>query len=320
MRVRVDAMLLLLLSCKPTTPTDTAAASAEDDTAVEPTAWPTSEADAPVAQLSTEEMAVGITSALAAIYSIDPELLYDAQDSAATQMSDTCPNALSNGDSENWFGQCDTDDGAQFSGSVDYTDLGSYSQGRYSYTDYVLWIGTAIVNYSDGNSLWAAGRSEQYIRRNTENSNKEAYHEIRGNYTWSHPGAQGSWIEKSYGLVLTLEGWQYASGGTAVAINGSITGTEGASSTWKFSDFLLYDQDDSGEASSCALEPSGVISAQDADGHWYDVHFHGPGTTDAASFPPDCDGCGQLYFHGEVIGDVCPDFSAVLDWDGAPWK
>ncbi|MFT5682289.1 MAG: hypothetical protein ACI8RZ_003207 [Myxococcota bacterium] len=311
-------MLLLLVSCSGSNFDTTQHQT--DDTAIEPAEWPTESASDPVAQLTPEQLSDGITAVLDVIFRIDPESLHQAQNSSTDEMEGNCPFTSNTTDTTIWYGQCETKSGAVFSGSVDYANLSAYTEGRYAYSEYALWIGSASVSYTDGNSLWAAGRSEEYIRQHSETGTKESYHQIYGNFTWSHPSAEGSWLAEDYGMVIVLEGQEYTTGGTAVMLNGSMSGVGGDASVWQVSDFLLYDSDVDGVASSCTLEPSGVISAQDADGHWYDVYFQGPGTTDVSSFPPECDGCGQLYFNDALLGEVCPDFSSVLSWSDAPWK
>ena len=74
-----------------------------------------------------------------------------------------------------------------------------------------------------------------------------------------------------------------------------------------------------GQGSDCPIEPSGTISIRDDAGDWYDVEFQGPGYSGAASFPPECDGCGDVWYQGENLGQACVDFSAMTDWEGSPW-
>ena len=61
------------------------------------------------------------------------------------------------------------------------------------------------------------------------------------------------------------------------------------------------------------------MSIRDADGEWYQAIFDGPAFQGAEVFPPDCDGCGEVWFRGQRLGEVCPDFSAFTDWQDQPW-
>ena len=58
---------------------------------------------------------------------------------------------------------------------------------------------------------------------------------------------------------------------------------------------------------------------RDSEGEWYDVNFQGPPYQGARVLPNDCDGCGQVYYRGELLGEVCPDFSILTDWEDRPW-
>jgi hypothetical protein len=66
--------------------------------------------------------------------------------------------------------------------------------------------------------------------------------------------------------------------------------------------------------SECSSEPGGTVSVRDAEGEWYDVTFQGPVSGSSTSFPAECDGCGEVWFRGAPIGDVCPDLSTLQTW------
>ena len=40
----------------------------------------------------------------------------------------------------------------------------------------------------------------------------------------------------------------------------------------------------------------------------------------APVFSPDCNGCCQVNYRGEDLGEVCPDFSGLTYWEGRPWN
>ena len=48
------------------------------------------------------------------------------------------------------------------------------------------------------------------------------------------------------------------------------------------------------------------------DGSWYDVLFDGPNDLQPETPPDLCDGCGQVYYQGDAMGEACADFSALL--------
>ena len=63
----------------------------------------------------------------------------------------------------------------------------------------------------------------------------------------------------------------------------------------------------------------GNQQARDNAGQWYDVLFDGPLEYGEQVDPDLCDGCGQVWYRGEPLGEACVDFSHLLDWSGRPW-
>ena len=60
----------------------------------------------------------------------------------------------------------------------------------------------------------------------------------------------------------------------------------------------------------------GQMSVRDTHGYWYELKFD---VSSDWELMGECDGCGQLSHKGENIGEVCLDFSSVLEWEDRPW-
>lgn len=105
-------------------------------------------------------------------------------------------------------------------------------------------------------------------------------------------------------------------GGRVMELDGDLAGFEGSVTAVTFDRVYMYSASVGG---ACELEPSGTLSVRAEDGGWYDVDFQGPSDSDAIAFPPDCDGCGQVFYRGEWLGEVCPDLTPLLNWELEPW-
>ena len=61
---------------------------------------------------------------------------------------------------------------------------------------------------------------------------------------------------------------------------------------------------------------------QTPGGGHYQLVFDGVDpTADVVDVPEtsQCDGCGELFFMGESLGELCPDLGPLMDWEGRPW-
>ena len=126
----------------------------------------------------------------------------------------------------------------------------------------------------------------------------------------STPGL-GAWVSASDApkrkLPWTLE---------LVEVDGGLSGLGGDLDTVVFDAVTIFDES---LGSTCPTEPGGVVSVRDVSGDWYDVVFDGPTEYGDESDPDLCDGCGAAYYRGEYLGQVCSDFTGMLDWEGTPW-
>jgi hypothetical protein len=105
-------------------------------------------------------------------------------------------------------------------------------------------------------------------------------------------------------------------GAYSVYWNASVSGLTGELSAVRLNNIYMYSEN---LGSMCGIEPSGSIAVRDYAGNWYEAEFDGPKYYGAGTFPPDCDSCGRVYWRGELLGTVCPDFGLLVDWEERPW-
>ena len=279
--------------------------------------------------LSLDEVERGIEAGLDAVMWVDPSALHTTYDGIISPSMDTvvagdddCPYYydyyLEDYGYFYWYDSCTADDATYFTGyalSYDYTGLSSYP---YQYGNYAYLSGSGSVTDSAGYTLDIGGYS--YINE-YDYYDYYSYHYAYtyGNFDYNAPDAADTWLAAGPPGNLYWSASHYdntAGPQNYVTVTGSLAGLIGDVNTIVLTDTYIYTES---AGSSCADEPSGTISVRDAEGEWYDVSFQGPPYQGASVLPADCDGCGQVYFRGELLGEVCPDFSILTDWEDRPW-
>lgn len=279
--------------------------------------------------LSVDDVTLGIEVGIATALSVDPATLHQTYANLiatayanVTYDEDDCPYYydyyLEDYGYFYWYDTCTAPDDTSFSGyalSYDYSGLDSYP---YYYPNYAYLSGNGSVTDPKGYTLDMAGYS--YIYEYEYYGSYFNYHSgyTYGNFSYDNPDYAGTWLGQNLSVNLTFYAYQYNNDPASVVnqITGSLSGMSGDVNTIVLTDTYFYT---AALGSNCEAEPSGTISVRDADGEWYDVYFQGPPYSGATVFPPDCDGCGQVYFRGEYLGESCPDFSILSSWEGRPW-
>lgn len=273
--------------------------------------------------LATIEVSVG--EVFATLATVDPRTLNRAYETLRKgQGSSSCPYYYTDSSGETyygyyyWFGGCTASSGAAFSGygysfSYDLLDYGSYFYEDYAYTQLFGSITDRL-----GQKLEMSGYAYHYNYGYPGYADRYGYAYIQGDARWDAAEAQGTWLAEELSVDVSWS-WSYAGGydrGTALGLNGAISGLRGEMNTALFESVYIYSAD---RGSPCEQEPSGVVSVRDAAGEWYEIEFQGPAWAGAPIFQPHCDGCGTVSWRGQVLGQVCPDVSPLLDWESRPW-
>ncbi|MFT4976948.1 MAG: hypothetical protein ACI8S6_002853 [Myxococcota bacterium] len=267
--------------------------------------------------LSLGEIEESILDVLEVISWVDPAQLTESYDALRLGGDSACPNYYYRADDgdyyDYWSGSCTADGGTDFSGYA-YSYLREpYSTGTYTYADHGYLQMYGALTSRLGESLDVSGSFYHQTYRYDTGEDWYGYAYLIGDVRWSAADAFDTWMAEEYSLNLTVNSYDYATGQRAIALKGSLSGVAGVVNSALFEEVYLY------SASDCPIEPSGDISVRDSEGQWYLASFQGAPFSSAPVFPPDCDGCGQVYYRGELIGDVCPDFSSMLDWSTRPW-
>ncbi len=317
-------MLLLALACSPESTLASRAPEAaadEADAGSSPYLVDDSGSDA-VPALTTDQVASGIEAAIAVAFTIDPALLFQATESIWSGRDDDCPyyypEYLELYNQYIWTDSCTAASGNGFSGSAYYY----FWDGRYSYyygtyLSYDYFYGDATFLRADGQALYSSGSAYYYDFDGLAYSGyRQPYALIQGAFEWTGPEYAATWLTAGYTLDLYTIGLEYSAGGRSISLDGSLGGLAGEVNAVTFgnvySENLML-------GTTCVSEPGGTISVRDGEGGWYDVHFDGPAFHGASVFPAACDGCGDAWWRGQSLGQVCPDFSALLGWEGRPW-
>jgi hypothetical protein len=299
-------VLLAAGGCAPDTP-----APVEDE---EPAPYIFPEEDAPVPTLAAADLEDAVASAVATVLDLDAAPIFPAY-AAAMAGSDTgCPYYYDYQGSAYWYDQCTADGGASYSGYSFYQLYQDYDDGAGNLYNGESIYGVARIDTADGHTFEAGGSAQLLVA--TASTYTYYSSVIAGSFAWDGPEADGTWMAEGLSPDVTMVGYVVPAYGNYMQVDGGVSGLGGDLDTVVFDAVTIFEES---LGSTCPTEPGGVISVRDADGNWYDVVFDGPADYGEVSDPALCDGCGSAWFRGEPLGEVCADFSALLDWEGSPW-
>ncbi len=259
--------------------------------------------------LPIEVIAEAMETAVAAGPTYTPAPIFDAYSLAMLAARSDCPGPVDSGSVIFWIGACETPEGSVFDG---YAQLTEYDDANFSGTTY---FANATITTASGYRYVSAAHITD-VQIGGVSDDRRQYDTftgaVTGTNTWDGPGVSGTWMEEGLLPAMTLTFTVYEDG----ARDGTLTGVVAIPG-----DVFLaasYDATLWNEASgaACAEEPSGTVSLRDPDGNWYEARFDGGLEVEDASA---CDGCGTVYWRGQEVGEVCPDFSTWLSWGTRPW-
>ena len=310
-----------VVSCGGTTSTDEETDSGiqvETDSAA-PSAY-IFEAEETELLLTASDIEAAITEGIITSLTLDPAPLHEAYQQVRAEGDDDCP--YYNEDYYDaygyyyWYDTCTTTAGSEFSGYAISYDKEGYEASGYIYSPYRYFSGNAKVVTSDGHTFEGAGNST-YYEWSREDGVMGSYHYANGTFRWDGSSEDENWLDDNYAGYIYLSGVYYPTyPGVYLSYSVSLSGLTGSVNTIIIDGAFIYSES---MGSMCTDEPSGTISVRNDNGDWYDVTFDGPQYWGGAVFPPSCDGCGNIYQEGVYLGQACPDFSVLLDWDDRPW-
>lgn len=286
------------------------------------------ETEEPSAKLSIVEIERAIEQAILTVRWIDPGKMHDAYDDAESFGDENCPTYdeeyMEESNRYHWRDACTVGAGGSFSGYAYTNYWGDYTSdnGAYDYAGHAYFRGSARVIDGRGNTFIAAGSSDYYERKHYMYGDGTFSQNMSGNFRSDDPKYYGTWLAEDINVSISHSSTKYAQhadrvdGGFYIYWDASISGMVDEINAIRMENIYMYSAN---EGSMCELEPSGSISIRDSEGNWYETEFDGPKYFGAAAFPPDCDSCGRVFWRGELLGEICPDFSLLTDWEERPW-
>jgi hypothetical protein len=288
-------------------------APSTEDTAPDPAPYIFDEADPPVATLEPSDLEGTIDAAVALVLTLNAAPIFPVYSQIMATSEANCPNYYDYEGSQYWYDQCDTNSGTSFSGYSFYQLYDNYDAGDGSIYNGESLYGVARIDTADGYTFEAGGSAYNLVV--TADTYTYYASTIAGAFAWNGTGAEGTWLATGVSPDLSLVAYIANGYGSMTQVDGGLSGLGAPLDTVVFDTLTLM----SDGLTTCPTEPGGVVSVRDDEGSWYDVVFDGPSEygdeVDAAA----CDGCGAAYFRGEYLGQVCADFSALLDWETTPW-
>jgi hypothetical protein len=215
-----------------------------------------------------------------------------------------------------WYAYCSTSTGTSFDGYGFYTVY----DGVDAFGDGNLWeltaiSGSATVRDNAGHTLHIGGDLYDGTGLSTDGA-RLWVSQVAGAFLWDGPGSEGSWLAQGGSPSLLLYAIQYELDGQAYNYlyeTGAIAGLAGGSAALQLNDVSMAH---TALGYACAAEPMGTLSVRDSSGHWWEIRFD---LDDRGRLTGDCDGCGGVFDGETYVGEVCADFSPMLDWERNPW-
>lgn len=267
--------------------------------------------------LTTADVEARIADALGLVWEVDANPIFPAYHAAMAAADSGCPNYYDYEGSEYWYDDCTSDAGASFSGYAFNLVYADTPYDTYFLNGEALYgVGTATI---DGATLSFGGSAAFYTATPDLPEDDASYYvstvnQVQGGFAYDGSEADGTWLEE--GEAPDLYGYTYY----APSYEGRYAYVDGAvlvdDTPVVFDTVYMYSEN---LAPDCPNEPFGGMSVRDENGEWYDVVLHGPEEYGAQVDASLCDSCGDVYFHGELLGSACADFAALTDWEQAPW-
>lgn len=262
----------------------------------------------PAPEVDTLALGQAITDAVGQAIQVQAVPVIEAYIDLAEDMDADCPSWYNADGIDYWYDSCTSSAGTSFDGYVYALPYDGYVDEDGTVYDGVQLYGLARIVTQEGRSFEAGGGAAA-LSGLTVAGARVSYSYLESGFQDS--AAEGTWLDGSMDPALTVwASWDPASTGNYILVDGVLNGLDGAIEA------LVLDEVSMGNEAAwgCELEPTATVSALDREGNWVDVVFEAADKDD-----PLCDGCGAGFVGGLSIGEVCADFSALVDWQGSPW-
>lgn len=302
--------LLLLLACQPVIDATDDTGDAGDTAG----AWDGStgpylgEAEGEAPAVDTAAVGAALDEVARLLLGLHAGPALEAYTTLAEDMDADCPEWTESDGTPYWYDRCTSAAGTTFDGYATLVPLEGYVDEEGTVYDGWQYYGFATITDATGRVFESRGGAGLVSAVTTDGA--------LVSYTYMEAGfgdsaAVGTWLAEALDPSLTSYfAWYEEAQGAALYVDGVLTGVGGAVDAVVFDQLSLSDE----ALGGCAVEPTATVSVLDAEGQWIDLLFDGGEAT-----APGCDGCGTAWVQGVSAGEVCVDFSPLLDWTVSPW-
>ena len=257
--------------------------------------------------LTLDDIAAGIDDAIATALNFDAAPPIAAYDAVVAGADTSCPQGYEASPGYTyWGGQCTSESGTTFSGFAYDGRLDDQVDANGTVTDWRSVYVVAKITDASGQRLESAAGAVIQHGVGPWGAYLTSY--VSGEFSYEGDAAAGSWLADTAHPEMSLYLVSYDGVGAGLWVSGSVSRLDGPVEAYAFSALNLY------YANACALEPAGTILLRDEEGYWYDVVYDTPLAQLPDMDPALCDGCGEVWYQGELLGEVCNDFSPWYDW------
>jgi hypothetical protein len=293
-----------------------------DDTGpgLSPSPYIVPEGDPPVPTATLDEVRTALQEALDVAFTVHAAPVETAYETAMAGANAACPYVYTTPEGSYWYDSCTSDAGTEFDGYVfSLSGEGIVEPETGAVYDYWYAFGGATVVDAQGHTLEVGGGA--VVQKVTSDDGGGAlvyyYSDLAGTFGWDGAEASGTWLETDLDPDLSL--YAYAATDYEASYVELSGGFGGLADGWA----VAFDTNQVGSVLlglPCETELSGTVGVRAPDGTWMDVQFDGPDPEALDDFvAADCDGCGEVWFQGEPMGEICVDVSTLLASGVAPW-
>ncbi len=323
---------LVALACTAEPPDDTSSSDPPAATSPAPTVpgpvidTGTSEVDEPAPYIVEEDDLPDVTVDLAeaegalqdaldlalTVHALPVESSYNA---AMSTQGSQCPYYYTTADGTYWFDNCTAESGAEFNGYVFAYGESGVSDGYGGTFDYWQAFGAATVVDPSGHLLEMGGQAYHTTGYGFGFTTYTSV--VQGTFAFDGPEGDGTWMGEGIDPDFILYGYRAGEGDDAARLMYVDGGFGGIGDGWA----VAFDENQIAEAElgvACPDELSGTVGVRSPEGQWVDVIFQGDA---AGGFVPagGCDGCGDAFVQGELVGTLCVDPTGLVGWGESPW-
>lgn len=234
----------------------------------------------------------------------NPVAVYDAYSLAMAQDSNGCPGVREAFGLEVWDNGCTTSSGWAFEGRSGARHTSNWEIDGQVYEEYGAFLQSDCrMRSPQGEEMSFAGYGELMDWTDADRTRWFSSW-LMGEYAWESATGDGTWLTEAWSLSVIVETGSEVDGVRWMRIDGGASGVDAPLGTITAQALELRSD------AACTREPTGALSVRTDEGDVYVATF---GADEA------CDACGEVRFGDVPLGDVCLDFSAMIDWDGRPW-